>query len=279
MRIYTDGSCNPNEPDKRGGWCAIVEGDKGHPEHIISGNAAATTSQRMEVWAILQAIKQFVIPYQDSPVEIITDSAYAKGVIMDGWKRRKNQDLWALFDREADGCYIKVTHVNGHTGVRLNEMADKEAVRQRKRAPRIHPNSVLIAGSRHLGRQGDDVFAYINRLVQRVKENNWYVIVGDNPNGVDAMVLAACNKQGVECNVYGPHEQPRIIDPIVKGCYMQVETEALSGFEMYHERDVAMSCRAERAMFIAVNDSRGTMDNYNQMSVLQDKDVWVKHYQ
>ena len=51
--IYTDGSCLSNPGP--GGWCAILV--YGEHERVISGAEAQTTNNRMELTAIIEALK------------------------------------------------------------------------------------------------------------------------------------------------------------------------------------------------------------------------------
>ncbi len=128
-RIHTDGSCRGNPGP--GGWawaCGF--------EEFASGAAAHTTNQRMEVLAVIEALREF----PDGPVEIVSDSSYVVKCFNDkwhvGWLRRgwknsqgqlvANRDLWEdLFalvldvDRE-----IKFTWVKGHSGDPMNDFVD-----------------------------------------------------------------------------------------------------------------------------------------------------------
>jgi len=64
----------------------------------------------------------------DLPVRIFTDSQYAYGVLVLGWKVKKNKALVAsikeLIRRFAD---IKIITVKGHQGIPGNERADQLA--------------------------------------------------------------------------------------------------------------------------------------------------------
>ncbi|MBQ9703156.1 MAG: ribonuclease HI, partial [Clostridia bacterium] len=51
--IYTDGSCKCNPGP--GGWCAILV--YGKAEKVISGGEPETTNNRMELTAIIEALK------------------------------------------------------------------------------------------------------------------------------------------------------------------------------------------------------------------------------
>ena len=82
IKIYTDGACSGN-PGK-GGWAAVIL--NGNSIEKISGSAENTTNNRMELMALISALK-FV---KDQNLEIFTDSKYAKDGIekwIINWKR------------------------------------------------------------------------------------------------------------------------------------------------------------------------------------------------
>jgi len=63
-QIHTDGACRGNPGP--GGW-AWAEGRDG----FASGAAAHTTNQRMEVMAVIEALRENV----ENPIEIVSDSS------------------------------------------------------------------------------------------------------------------------------------------------------------------------------------------------------------
>ena len=71
--IFTDGACSGNPGP--GGWGAILR--FGATEKELSGGEPATTNNRMELMAVIQALKAVTKPM---PVLIHTDSRY----VMDG---------------------------------------------------------------------------------------------------------------------------------------------------------------------------------------------------
>jgi ribonuclease HI len=156
-RIYTDGACAGNPgPAGYGVVVAKIEGNKYKPTYTFGGNTLVSTNNRMELTAAIEALKYAVrlkLQALDSEVhvELISDSAYVINVLKNdwlgiwrynGWKTKsggdvKNKDLWqqmlALRHIADDSLNsLKFTHCDGHSGVIMNEMADAEAVRQRK---------------------------------------------------------------------------------------------------------------------------------------------------
>ena len=95
MIIYTDGSCL-NNPGP-GGWGFILIGDEYDDE--VSGGEKYTTNNRMELTAVIEAIKYVKT---DRHVDIYSDSQYVvKGItewvnswVKKNWKKVKNVDLW-----------------------------------------------------------------------------------------------------------------------------------------------------------------------------------------
>lgn len=143
--IYADGACKGNPGP--GGWGVLLRyGDR---ERALHGGEAETTNNRMELTAVIEALKALKRPCR---VELYTDSQYVqKGITewLPNWKRRgwrtsgggvvKNQDLWQALDREAARHEITWHWVRGHAGDPGNERADalaNQGVQAAGRAPR-----------------------------------------------------------------------------------------------------------------------------------------------
>ncbi len=132
VTIYTDGSCLGNPGP--GGWGAILL--YGRHERELSGGDKATTNNRMELQAALEALRALNEPCK---VTLITDSNYLKKGItewMPGWKQRNwrrkggklaNVDLWKQLDDEIGRHTITWRWVKGHSGHDLNERVDRLA--------------------------------------------------------------------------------------------------------------------------------------------------------
>jgi len=130
VTIYTDGACSGNPG--AGGWGAILM--HGGKEKEISGGELATTNNRMELMAAIQALEALNKPCK---VELFTDSQYVqKGIAewIHAWKRRgwktadgkpvKNDDLWRRLDEARSRHDVTWRWVKGHAGHELNERAD-----------------------------------------------------------------------------------------------------------------------------------------------------------
>ena len=135
VTIFTDGSCRGNPGP--GGWGALLMfGDR---EREIWGGEAATTNNRMELTAAIEALTALKRPCR---VELHTDSQYVRtGIVqwLSLWKARgwrtmskgavKNEDLWRKLDDVARGHQVEWFWVKGHAGHPENERADALANR------------------------------------------------------------------------------------------------------------------------------------------------------
>ena len=132
--IYTDGACRGNPGP--GGWGAILIAANG-TEKQLCGGERATTNNRMELMAAIQALEALNKPCK---VELHTDSQYVmKGITewVRGWKARgwktaarepvKNEDLWRRLDEARARHDVDWRWVKGHAGHELNERADELA--------------------------------------------------------------------------------------------------------------------------------------------------------
>jgi ribonuclease HI len=130
IHIYTDGACKGNPGP--GGWGAVLE--YGGKEREMFGGEPATTNNRMELTAVIEALAALKRP---SRVILHTDSQYVqKGITewINGWKARgwrtaakepvKNADLWKKLDEIARTHRIDWVWVKGHSGHDGNERAD-----------------------------------------------------------------------------------------------------------------------------------------------------------
>ena len=130
VTIFTDGACSGNPGP--GGWGAILI--SGAHEREICGGEPATTNNRMELMAAIQALEALKRPCK---VELHTDSQYVrKGITewISGWKARgwrtadkkpvKNEDLWKRLDAARARHTVDWRWVKGHNGHELNERAD-----------------------------------------------------------------------------------------------------------------------------------------------------------
>jgi ribonuclease HI len=133
VEIYTDGACRGNPGP--GGWAALLS-CQGR-EREISGAEANTTNNRMELLAVINALRALK---RRTRARIFTDSQYVRlGITqwLKVWKARgwrtasrhpvKNQDLWESLDLLVAGHELEWHWVRGHSGVPGNERCDQLA--------------------------------------------------------------------------------------------------------------------------------------------------------
>ncbi|MGE5592014.1 MAG: ribonuclease H family protein [Bacillota bacterium] len=134
--VYVDGACANNQAAglQRGGWAAVFTDGRS-----FSGGDKATTNNRMELRAAIEALRQTP---PGSAVTVHSDSAYVVNAFLQnwfrGWEARgwrnvkgdpvENQDLWKQLRAEADKRRVTWVKVKGHAGNELNELADRLAV-------------------------------------------------------------------------------------------------------------------------------------------------------
>jgi ribonuclease HI len=132
FEVFTDGACAGNPGP--GGWAWATS-----PDGALSGSGgeAHSTNQRMEVQAVLEALRTL-----DGELTIVSDSTYVVNCFRDrwwvkwksnGWKNSKkepvaNLDLWQplielVIDRKPTFRWVK-----GHSGNPMNDLVDELAV-------------------------------------------------------------------------------------------------------------------------------------------------------
>lgn len=134
VTIYTDGACSGN-PGK-GGWGSILI--YGDVVKELSGGEDNTTNNRMELKAVIEALKALKSPCD---VEIYSDSAYVVNAFTQKWidnwiknnwktadkKNVKNVDLWQELLVLIKTHNVTFKKVKGHSDNELNERCDKLA--------------------------------------------------------------------------------------------------------------------------------------------------------
>lgn len=165
LEIYTDGSSLGNPGP--GGWGVVIitdeqllitnENSKNKKQELknksieLGGYEKNTTNNRMELTAVIEALKYFSARKVLTEIEIHTDSAYVLGGVtswiknweINGWRTANkkpvlNQDLWqelVSLERSFKGK-VSWQKVKGHSGHiyndRADEIATQNALLQRK---------------------------------------------------------------------------------------------------------------------------------------------------
>jgi len=134
--IWTDGSCDQTPGPGPGGWGAILR----YGKHIkkISGHVDKTTNNRMELTAVIEALKSLT---EIVDVIIISDSQFIVDAInkdwLTMWKNNnwwtkqdvplKNADLWKEVYNLLGKYCVTMQWVKGHSGDKWNTIADELA--------------------------------------------------------------------------------------------------------------------------------------------------------
>ena len=137
IEIYTDGSCKGNPGP--GGWAVILlkkNADK--PFKFIKGHEKHTTNNRMEMTAIIEALR-FLHEnnYQQHDISIFSDSNLIVQTLNSGWKRKANIDLWEELDHLNEELQVNYIWVKGHHVNKWNRECDKLAVNEAIKASKL----------------------------------------------------------------------------------------------------------------------------------------------
>jgi ribonuclease HI len=136
--VFTDGACSGNPGP--GGWAWALS-----PSEYAAGHEAASTNQRMEIRAALEAVQA-----NTGPLLVVSDSTYVVNCFRDSWhtgwlergwltsakKPVANRDLWeplvALVTKRED---VAFRWIKGHSGHEMNDFVDALAVAACFRTP------------------------------------------------------------------------------------------------------------------------------------------------
>ena len=135
VEIYTDGACSGNPGP--GGWGAVLIYNG--VEKQLSGSEKETTNNRMELSAVITALKALKEPCN---VTLTTDSKYVCDAINKGWLNSWQKNSWKKADKKPvlnidlwqellpllDKHRVEFIWVKGHNGHKYNEICDKLAV-------------------------------------------------------------------------------------------------------------------------------------------------------
>jgi ribonuclease HI len=130
--VYTDGACAGNPGPGGWAWATAPDG-----ELRDSGGEAQSTNQRMEIMAVLEALRSL-----EGQLTIVSDSTYVVNCFRDkwwvrwkanGWKNSQRQpvanvDLWQPLIELVIERSPKFQWVKGHSGDPMNDLVDALAV-------------------------------------------------------------------------------------------------------------------------------------------------------
>ena len=135
VEIFTDGACSGNPGP--GGWGAILRYNGVEKE--LSGGEKDTTNNRMELTAVISALKALKMPCE---AFVTTDSKYVYESVTKGWvyswqkngwrkadkKPALNVDLWTELLELLSKHKVTFNWVKGHNEHPENERCDRLAV-------------------------------------------------------------------------------------------------------------------------------------------------------
>ena len=133
--VYTDGACSGNPGPGGWAWATAPAG-----ERHDSGGESSTTNQRMELMAVLEAVRSLAT--DEVVIHVVSDSTYVVHCFRDGWwvRWRKNGwrnsqrqpvanvDLWEPLVDLVEQRSVTFEWVKGHSGDPMNDRVDALAV-------------------------------------------------------------------------------------------------------------------------------------------------------
>lgn len=141
MKIYTDGSANPN-PGPGGFGVLVLDNEEFFVYNIYTEKSSKTTNNKEELKAILYALKTYGVnifneEFADIPI-VYSDSAYAINTYSDwmwrwannDWKKSDNTTpenldiIMEYYNLWCEGYRIDLQKVKGHSNNKGNIIAD-----------------------------------------------------------------------------------------------------------------------------------------------------------
>lgn len=134
VQAWTDGS---SDQKTRAGSGVVLINAKGSRLLIASHTPYKNTSSQAEAFAILLALRELTKP---TNITIHTDSAYCFNAVnswIHGWAKNKwknsskkdvgQKEIWQEIYKLMQVHHVNMVKVPAHTGIELNELADKLA--------------------------------------------------------------------------------------------------------------------------------------------------------
>jgi ribonuclease HI len=140
--VFTDGSCIGNPGP--GGWAAILfEGEAKKPTTVLSGHVSDTTNNRMEMIAVIEALRHVHENHlQRCRIILHSDSALVVNTLNRGWKRKANLDLWEELDELNEELDAEFVWVEAHAKNRWNNECDRIAFSESTKAKKKNARGI-----------------------------------------------------------------------------------------------------------------------------------------
>lgn len=289
ITIYTDGSCQTQT--RIGGWAVVLR--CGEHRKVLSGSVADTTVNAMELTAVVNGLK--ALKTVNQTVTIYTDSKYvSRGVnewlpdwIARGWQTASkkpvaNHGLWQALQTLLQTHTITVNWIPREQNTEADELAQEARLNHGMTPTATKPTQqithLMIAGSRDATPQMLD---YARRAVRRAHDKGFTILVGDNPKGVDMVVVRECRRLKTSVIVAGAGNFPRN-GGCKHGTYVKVhrDTYRASGGHLlnrYTVRDRWMVDQAQIGLFVWNGDSPGTKAGYDY-AIQRSKDAHLINF-
>ena len=287
ITIHTDGSCETQT--RLGGWAAVLQ--CGEHQRVLQGHATDTTVNVMELTAVIEALR--AIKQAGSTVQVFADSNYVvKGIndwlsdwIARGWKNAQgkpiaNQPLWQQLKFLLDQHQVTLTWIPREQNAEADRLAQSArtslGIQDHVSSPSIEEaqtpapqpiTHIMIAGSRYATRE---MRHYARRVVRRAAQLGHVIVVGDNPKGVDLVVVQECRRLQAKVVVVGIANYPRN-GGCKHGSYIKVERDTYRGMggnllDAYTVRDRYMADMSQLGVFVWDGRSPGTKTGHSYMA-------------
>ena len=127
FEIYTDGSCIGNPGP--GGWGTLIFKNGKEAAEFSGGSKEDTTNNRMEMTAVIKALRWLHKKQDPKKAQIIiySDSNLIIQTLNKGWKKKANTDLWAQIEKLSAWLDIQWVWVKAHADNKNNNRVDELA--------------------------------------------------------------------------------------------------------------------------------------------------------
>lgn len=133
IEVFTDGAFSSSRNTGGLGVVFVIDNKKAYEFSKMIPN---TTNNKCELLAVIYALN--AISRNIDSLTIYSDSQYVIGCATKGWQRKKNVELWKLYDKvwnkakqfcsNIEFCWVKGHTSNSDFFSEMNNLADKLAV-------------------------------------------------------------------------------------------------------------------------------------------------------